>query len=52
MEDFELKMIWLDELWKSWKEFQTSTELTTIINVAKETLKTAKSKGQGKGFGK
>ena len=47
-----VKLDWLSEDWKNWKELQQSPELEKLITVANESLASAAAaqpKGKGKG---
>ena len=48
----QVRLEWLDQTWKEWKELQDSSELKQLIDRANEALKNAafkRTKGEGKG---
>ena len=48
----QVRLDWLDQTWKEWKDLQDSAELKMLLDRANETLKNAaakRTKGDGKG---
>ena len=55
IEDCQLKISWLDDTWKEWKELHDSEEVKGLINTGNKRLKDAtesKIRELGKGKGK
>ena len=52
VQEGELKLTWVDDVWGSWKELVEAEDVQTLLKTASDVLKIAKelrAKGSGKG---